>query len=99
VRELQHAIERAVLLARGPTIAANEIDIPGTSDNAAGDESFRIAKERVVQQFERAYIERLLKACEGNVTHAALEAKKNRRAFFALMRKHGIERQRFRIAK
>jgi hypothetical protein len=33
---------------------------------------------------------------EGNVTHAARAAKKNRRAFFALMRKHDISPDRFR---
>ena len=99
VRELQHVIERALLLGRGPVIAADEIDLPGAPDRSAEEESFRRAKERVVRQFERSYIERLLETFEGNVTHAALEAKKNRRAFFALMRKHGIEPQRFRTAK
>jgi len=99
VRELQHVIERAALLACGPMISADDIDVPGGADNVAGEGSFRSAKERVVQEFERTYIERLLEVCEGNITHAALEAKKNRRAFFALMRKHGIEPQRFRGAK
>ena len=95
VRELQHVIERAVLLAAGPVLAVDDIDIPGV--DPADDESFRSAKARVVRQFERCYIEGLLASYAGNITHAAHEAKKNRRAFFQLMRKHHIEASRFRI--
>ena len=52
-----------------------------------------------MKQFERSYIEHLLLTFEGNVTHAAQEAKKNRRAFFALIRKHRIELDRFRPSR
>jgi two-component system response regulator GlrR len=96
VRELQHVIERAVLLAVGPTLSQEDIDISGDGTDPQRDESFRAAKARVVQQFERSYIEHLLAVCEGNVTHAAKEAKKDRRAFFSLIRKHGIAPERFR---
>jgi two-component system response regulator GlrR len=96
VRELQHAIERAVLLASGPTLDETDIEIAGASSGAPEDVSFRAAKDRVVRQFERGYIERLLASCAGNVTHAAQQAGKNRRAFFELMRKHDIAAARFR---
>jgi two-component system response regulator GlrR len=99
VRELQHVIERSLLLARGGTLAAEDIEIPGAPPEGPAAESFRGAKDRVVKQFERSYIEHLLVTFEGNVTQAALEAKKNRRAFFELIRKHGIELQRFRPSK
>ena len=96
VRELQHAIERAVLLARGPTLGENDIEIDGAGPVESADATFRAAKDRVVRQFERGYIERLLASCGGNVTHAALHAGKNRRAFFELMRKHDIAAASFR---
>jgi DNA-binding NtrC family response regulator len=96
VRELQHAIERAVLLARGPTLGEDDIEIDGAGPAEAGDATFRAAKDRVVRQFERGYIERLLASCGGNVTHAAMQAGKNRRAFFELMRKHDIRSAPFR---
>ena len=98
VRELQHAIERAVLLGRGPTLGEDDIEIDGVSPVSSEDASFRAAKDRVVRQFERGYIERLLASCGGNVTHAAAQAGKNRRAFFELMRKHDIAAARFRDA-
>ncbi|AXV79820.1 hypothetical protein CJO79_23445 (plasmid) [Ralstonia solanacearum] len=97
VRELQHVIERSVLFASGPSLRADDIDIDGAQQPLAeNDDSFREAKNRVVASFERGYIEHLLAQHCGNVTHAALAAKKDRRAFFELMRKHNIDTKRFR---
>ena len=62
------------------------------------DESFRSAKLRAVNSFERAYLERMLAGHNGNVTRAADASKKDRRAFFELMRKYDIQPQRFRSA-
>jgi two-component system response regulator GlrR len=91
IRELKHVLERAVLTEDGPVIQADTIDLP--SKHAPADlcgESFHAAKGRVVKDFERNYIERLLSQCDGNVSRAARMAQKNRRAFFELMRKHEI---------
>jgi len=96
VRELQHTIERAVLLAHGPLLTAADLALGGQDAAAPQPDSFHAAKSRVVRQFERDFIEQLLAQHGGNVTHAAQAAKKNRRAFFELMRKHRIEAQRFR---
>ena len=99
VRELRHVIERAVLLSRGPVLRAEDIEID--ADDAPDDtysESFSSAKARVVRDFERDYLSQMLAAAQGNVTRAAQAAKKDRRAFFELLRKHDIEPQQFRNA-
>jgi two-component system, NtrC family, response regulator GlrR len=100
VRELKNAMQRALLMSSGPVLGAAEIDLDDGLEPAAAlpddDESFRSAKARVVENFERAYIEHLLASHAGNVTHAAHAAKKNRRAFFELMRKYRIEPETFR---
>jgi DNA-binding NtrC family response regulator len=96
VRELKHVVERGVLLAKGRLLEPHDIDIDGSAEKSADDDSFRDAKSRVVETFERGYIEHVLTRCNGNITHAARIAKKNRRAFFQLMRKHSIEPARFR---
>jgi transcriptional regulator with PAS, ATPase and Fis domain len=96
VRELQNVMEHAVLFSREPVIRAADLNLPETTPAAEGEESFRDAKARTVNAFERSYIERLLSAKSGNVTHAAEAAKKDRRAFFELMRKHHIAPERFR---
>ncbi|WP_447917463.1 helix-turn-helix domain-containing protein [Achromobacter aegrifaciens] len=61
-------------------------------------ESFRIAKARVVDGFERDYIRLALSRHGGNVAQAARACCKHRRAFWALMRKHGIEAAPYRQA-
>jgi two-component system response regulator AtoC len=50
----------------------------------------------MIASFERSYLEQLLASHGGNVTRAAVAAKKNRRAFFELMRKHRIRSEHFR---
>jgi two-component system response regulator GlrR len=97
IRELSHAMERAVLLGNGPYVTPADIEL-GVEDSAPADESFQTAKARVVEQFERSYLEHILIACDGNITHAAIAAKKNRRALWELIRKHHIEPKRFRGA-
>lgn len=98
VRELRHVIERAVLLADGPLLSEEDIELGGAEAPEEANESFQHAKARTIEQFERAYIERLLIVHDGNITHAARAASKNRRAFWQLIRKYRIEPQRFRAA-
>jgi two-component system response regulator GlrR len=101
VRELKNAMQRALLMSTVTVLAPADIDLDGECETHAAtpaeDESFRAAKARVVESFERAYIEQLLASNDGNVTHAARAAKKNRRAFFELMRKYRIESESFRV--
>ena len=100
VRELHNVIERGALLTQGPLIRAVDLGLGREEERAEQNgESFNIAKARVVRAFERGYIERLLLASDGNVSRAARAAKKNRRAFFELIRKHGIEPERFRVVE
>lgn len=96
VRELHNVIERAVLFCQSSFIGADDLQLPNDVEEEKGVESFRAAKARTVEAFERSYIERLLTVNAGNITRAALDAQKNRRAFFALMRKHAIAPERFR---
>jgi two-component system, NtrC family, response regulator GlrR len=96
VRELKHVVERAVVLTSGTAISPADIELPDVTVSLEGNESFRAAKEHVVASFERSFVERMLVAHRGNVTHAALAARKNRRAFFELMRKHHIEAAGYR---
>ncbi|RZI83943.1 MAG: sigma-54-dependent Fis family transcriptional regulator [Rubrivivax sp.] len=96
VRELKHVMERAVLLCQGAMIQADDLQLQSVDDGIGLDESFQAAKTRVVDAFERSYIERLLVANGGNITQAAEVAQKHRRALFELIRKHGISAERFR---
>jgi DNA-binding NtrC family response regulator len=66
------------------------------SRSATSRESFRVAKSRVIDRFERAYITAALGRHAGNIAMAARSAQKHRRAFWALMRKHDIDAAPYR---
>ena len=95
VRELEHVIERAVALCRHDTISAADILIPAAHDSSC-QSSYQELKARVVSDFEKTYIERLLMIHRGNISRAAQAAQKERRTFWGLIRKHRIDVQRFK---
>jgi two-component system response regulator GlrR len=95
VRELEHVIKRAIILRENGALRVSDLDLPAGS-TANGFQSFRDAKAAVLRQFERTYIQSLLLAHRGNITRAASAARKHRRAFWALIRKHDIDAESFR---
>jgi len=94
VRELFNVVERAVAFSEGSRILAAHVSFgadQATEIPHDGSDGLRQAKTRVVEEFERRYVEHLLRKHGGNVTHAAREAKKERRAFGRLVKKLGIQ--------
>jgi len=94
VRELLNAVQRAMVCCSGNQILPEHIVLPGfavEADMAEQVESgFRSAKQSVIERFERAYVEDLMVRFKGNVTKAAREAGKERRAFGRLIKKYGL---------
>ena len=95
VRELEHMVERSVLFCEHTVIRGNDIILPHQKKPAC-KASFKEAKAIVINEFERNYLEKLLIAYQGNITRAARDAQKNRRAFWQLIRKHRIDVQTFK---
>jgi DNA-binding NtrC family response regulator len=95
VRELEHVIERALALCDGPVITEKDLAL-SSSHPKRHLESLQEAKAREIAQFEKNYIQGLLRACSGNITRAAHVAQKNRRAFWQLIQKHQIDVSRFK---
>ncbi len=95
VRELENVIQRALVLSTQTVIRDTDIVLP-QPETTGRQESFQKAKARVIEQFERHYIQELLLAHEGNITKAAQAARKNRRAFWQLIQKHHIDVQNFK---
>jgi two-component system response regulator GlrR len=100
VRELENVLTRALVLSEGAEIQAEDLSLPVTPEKSS-DQSFRTEKARVIRAFERDYLQKMLDRHEGNITHAAQAAAKNRRAFWELLRKHGLslDRKRFALGK
>lgn len=92
VRELENVIRQAVVLADGAVLRAHDIQLTtdATPTGAPAWEPFYTAKARAIESFERDYLREILHACDGNISRAAREAQKDRRAFFALLKKYGL---------
>lgn len=97
VRELRNVVQRAFLLCEGPRILPGDLGIaapaPAADEAAEAAATFRQGRARAVATFERAYVEELLHKHHGNVTRAATEARKDRRAFGRLVKKYSIDRR------
>jgi DNA-binding NtrC family response regulator len=94
VRELCNAVQRAVVFAPTRQIQPSDIldCLPKGSDVESPRGTFREARARTVETFERAFVEEMLRQAGGNVTHAARIANKDRRVFGRLMKRYNISR-------
>jgi two-component system NtrC family response regulator len=83
-------VEQALLLSVGAELTA--ADLLGGAGNAAGPAptTFRDAKERAVQGFERDFLLQALRRHGGNITKAAEEVGMYRQNFQQKMRELGI---------
>ncbi len=97
IREFETVMQRTASLAASSLLHANDIDLPISyqSPPSTGP-SFQQAKAQAIEEFERIYLVNLLTAHNGNVTHAARQAGKERRAFQRLLRKYDLDHVAFR---
>ena len=108
VRELENVVHRQFLLAEHGVL---RLEFPATTGLAAGTVAaqgsghgesaslalmdMKAAKAKVIERFERDYLETLIAAAGGNVSAAARHAGKERRAFGKLLKKYAIDRDRY----
>jgi DNA-binding NtrC family response regulator len=105
VRELENALIRAAHLVEDGVIEPHHLGLAPTrgahatqvARRATDDLSLSLkeSKRRVIDAFERHYLTGVMLQSQGNVTHAALSAKKERREFGKLLKKHGINPKDF----
>jgi DNA-binding NtrC family response regulator len=106
VRELENLVHRAFLLADGPELRLPATgQVPHAAPAAAPGQpspltsvSFRAAKAKAIESFERAYVAELLARAQGNISLAARLAGKERSRLSKLIRKHGFSGAAFRAA-
>jgi len=96
VRELEGTIQSAVLLSSSLVVMPQDINVGGPPvQGNAESQLFREAKAQAGSTFERLYLVKLLTSCQGNITHAAKAAGKERRTFQRLLHKHNLNRDNF----
>ncbi len=89
VRELRERIRQAIRLSGQGAISAEALMLATDLDNVP---SFKDAK----RAFETRYVEVLLRRCGGNISRAARMAKKDRKDFYDVIRRTGIDPGQFR---
>lgn len=94
VRELRNYVERTVVL-ESAVPAARRVVTPSSPPAASAatinlDESFKDAKARLVEDFERRYLTALLQWAQGNISMAARKAGVDRMYLHRLVQRHGL---------
>ena len=85
VRELEHAVERAVLLAPGEEIGPQDLFLGATAQGPA------LIERMTLDDAERHLIQRALARCGGNVSDAARELGLSRSALYRRLQHHGLK--------
>ena len=109
VRELEHVIEQTVVLADGTEIDIDELPEsvrqggPPASVAALAeiesDLSFKEAKQQLVENFERQFIEAALERNAGNISRTADEIGMYRQHLQGKLAEYGIDASSYRPAK
>ena len=89
VRELRERVKQAVRLSGSGAVSAEALMLSGEGEEVP---SFKEAK----RAFETRYVESLLRRCAGNISRAARLARKDRKDFYDVIRRTGVDPARFR---
>ena len=99
VRELEHVIERALVLASDDEIQVE--DLPQNIQAVSAEENvppraymdlpFKDAKAQLIEDFERRYIVEVLGKYQGNISRAAVHSGIDRRSLHRLLAKYEID--------
>jgi DNA-binding NtrC family response regulator/tetratricopeptide (TPR) repeat protein len=94
IRQLQHAIARAMILAAGDTIQVTDLPRefrrPRTARAARPVDGLRRRRRKVADETERAMLVEALEKAKGNVSEAARLSGYSRAQFYRLLRKHNV---------
>ena len=98
VRELRNAVERAVLMPNDAgavfeSAPNKESDTPVAGQPIDISVPFKVAKQRVVDDFDRRYLKTLLEAHDNNISAAARAAGLERMSIYKMMRRLDLDRQ------
>ena len=84
VRELEHAVERSILLAHGELVGVQDLGLVGPTES---DRSMEIM---TLQEVEKAVIDKVLRRHDGNVSQAAEALGLSRSALYRRLERHDL---------
>jgi DNA-binding NtrC family response regulator len=97
IRELENTIERALILCEGDTLERENILIGPAIRTASAapptpvPDTLRAAKQKSIEEAERALIERVLRECGGNKSKVARQLKVSYRVLLKKIKDYQIE--------
>jgi len=86
IRELEHAVERAILLAGGGVVRASDLGLNPEKKNSTGIDDLSL------EEVEQILIQKALARFDGNVSRAAEALGISRGALYRRIQKHGTTR-------
>jgi two-component system, NtrC family, response regulator len=89
VRELENRMKRAVIMADGKLVSANDLDLGGGGGN--DDEGDIINLKAVRDAADRKAIRRAIARTEGNISNAAKMLGISRPTLYDLIKQHGLQ--------
>ena len=87
IRELQHAIERAVILSSGSVLQPEDFNF---ASSAAKDDGQLSLEQYNLEEVEKLLIRKVLKKYNGNITQAASELGLTRSSLYRRLEKYGL---------
>jgi two-component system NtrC family response regulator len=84
---LEHRVKRGVIMADGPMISAQDLELETPTD-AAPTRPLRDVRDDA----ERRHVQIVLDRCAGNVSRAAAELAVSRPTLHELIRKYGLRK-------
>lgn len=94
VRELENILNRAVILCNGPEIQVKHLPaeiLPGSRTEQTIELSFKEAKRRFLEEFERSYLMKVLNESNGIIKKAAQLAGMHEKNFHDKLKKYGLK--------
>lgn len=87
IRELQHSIERAVILSNNPVLQPEDFNFAPATTKEDGQLSL---DQYNLEEVEKLLIRKVLKKYNGNITQAAAELGLTRSSLYRRLEKHGL---------
>ena len=94
VRQLTNVVEQVVALSTSPVVSMSLVE-----DAIRHNGNSILPLTEAKRQFEKDYVEQLLRTTNGNMTLAAKLAQRNRSDFYKILKRHGLEPEQFKSTK
>ena len=102
IRQLEHVIQRALILADGPVILPEHLPLQQEPDRDDGalpvNEQLPLdeVKTTAVERLERTYLDRVLRLHRGNIRHTAQHAGLSERSIYEKLKKYHLDRRDYK---